>query len=200
MAKRCLDKIIVDGVDYPLMQLNDFSIFNNYTGWDTNCSNAGYSYISSYGSDIMAIGGDRWISYGEHKYWDIENSNDAFIGLIGFNRNVSTKNICFDENDLDCRTRNSYVSSNQNMNMWCTIIVDDETELGFAIIVRQFPNGGTKDAWIYNDSNNDYAYCKKIYQCFGNVAQKITSNGGGATHIAKVTGQLKDLSSNLSDI
>ena len=28
----------------------------------------------------------------------------------------------------------------------------------------------------------------------------ITSNGGGATHIAKVTGQLKDLSSNLSDI
>ena len=26
------------------------------------------------------------------------------------------------------------------------------------------------------------------------------SNGGGATHIAKVTGQLKDLSSNLSDI
>ena len=27
-----------------------------------------------------------------------------------------------------------------------------------------------------------------------------TSNGGGATHIAKVTGQLKDLSSNLSDI
>lgn len=28
----------------------------------------------------------------------------------------------------------------------------------------------------------------------------IPSNGGGATHIAKVTGQLKDLSSNLSDI
>lgn len=28
----------------------------------------------------------------------------------------------------------------------------------------------------------------------------ITSNGGGATHIAKVTGQLKDLSSNLADI
>ena len=30
--------------------------------------------------------------------------------------------------------------------------------------------------------------------------QLITSNGGGATHISKVTGQLKDLSSNLSDI
>lgn len=29
---------------------------------------------------------------------------------------------------------------------------------------------------------------------------KYTSNGGGATHIAKVTGQLKDLSSSLSDI
>lgn len=29
---------------------------------------------------------------------------------------------------------------------------------------------------------------------------KYTANGGGATHIAKVTGQLKDLSSNLSDI
>ena len=31
-------------------------------------------------------------------------------------------------------------------------------------------------------------------------APTYTSNGGGATHIAKVTGQLKDLSSNLSDI
>lgn len=30
--------------------------------------------------------------------------------------------------------------------------------------------------------------------------QTYTSNGGGATHIAKRTGQLKDLSSNLSDI
>lgn len=32
------------------------------------------------------------------------------------------------------------------------------------------------------------------------VEEVETSNGGGATHIAKVTGQLKDLSSNLSDI
>lgn len=31
-------------------------------------------------------------------------------------------------------------------------------------------------------------------------AVTVTANGGGATHIAKVTGQLKDLSSNLSDI
>lgn len=29
---------------------------------------------------------------------------------------------------------------------------------------------------------------------------EYASNGGGATHIAKVTGQLKDLSSHLSDI
>lgn len=33
-----------------------------------------------------------------------------------------------------------------------------------------------------------------------NPTPSYTSNGGGATHIAKVTGQLKDLSSNLSDI
>lgn len=32
------------------------------------------------------------------------------------------------------------------------------------------------------------------------LVTNITSNGGGATHIAKVTGQLQDLSSNLSDI
>lgn len=199
MAKRCIDKITVDGADYSLMQLNDFSIFNSYTGWDIDCSNAGYSYISSYGYDIMAIGGDRWISSG-YKDWDIINSNDGAVRIQNNNWNSVAKNIIFDKSDSNCRTRNSYNSSNQNLNMWCAIIVDDETELGFAIIVRQFPNGGTKDAWIYNDSNNDYAYCKKIYQCFGNVAQKITSNGGGATHIAKVTGQLKDLSSNLSDI
>ncbi len=34
----------------------------------------------------------------------------------------------------------------------------------------------------------------------GESVAEYTSNGGGATHIAKVTGQLKDLSSNLSDI
>lgn len=34
----------------------------------------------------------------------------------------------------------------------------------------------------------------------GNIKLSYESNGGGATHIAKVTGQLKDLSSNLSDI
>lgn len=45
------------------------------------------------------------------------------------------------------------------------------------------------------DTNHmfDYFYTKQAPPTY-------TSNGGGATHIAKVTGQLKDLSSNLSDI
>ena len=47
----------------------------------------------------------------------------------------------------------------------------------------------------------DYSSGGTMY--FKNIKFEIagaTTNGGGATHIAKVTGQLKDLSSNLSDI
>ena len=67
------------------------------------------------------------------------------------------------------------------------------------------------EQWIHHEYNVDVVYmdylkiaCAQSSVKLKNI--KITyspvhiANGGGATHIAKVTGQLKDLSSNLSDI
>ena len=47
---------------------------------------------------------------------------------------------------------------------------------------------------IFYDADEYISYISNPY------VSAITSNGGGATHIAKVTGQLKNLSSNLSDV
>ena len=47
---------------------------------------------------------------------------------------------------------------------------------------------------VFTDYDEFIAYCTTPY------VSAIPSNGGGATHIAKVTGQLSALSSNLSDI
>lgn len=67
--------------------------------------------------------------------------------------------------------------------------------------------GGVIYHRINNQDDMDLAPPIYITSYTGNIyidgvlpSSVITSNGGGATHIAKVTGQLKDLSSNLSDI
>lgn len=64
-----------------------------------------------------------------------------------------------------------------------------------------------------NRTSGDYTLANIIFKYFNTISFedfytnlikaldiRYTSNGGGATHIAKITGQLKDLSSHLSDI
>ena len=65
---------------------------------------------------------------------------------------------------------------------------------------------GLGGIWVYTSEygmslrkNNNSDINRAIYPYLQPVPA-YSSNGGGATHIAKVTGQLKDLSSNLSDI
>lgn len=53
------------------------------------------------------------------------------------------------------------------------------------------------DVPIFTDQTEFANYVKNVYVP---PVQTYVSNGGGATHIAKRTGQLKDLSSHLSDI
>ena len=61
------------------------------------------------------------------------------------------------------------------------------------------PQSGWAEWCLYWSSVSDKAFNWINNNVIPSV-QSITSNGGGATHIAKVTGQLKDLSSHLSDI
>ena len=102
--------------------------------------------------------------------------------------------------------RSDYGASISGYSMnWISVMSGDTTTGSFDSI-------GT----LYTDSQFDTLQeaIEYIYRHYANIdlyvdgerwvkvspVVNITSNGGGATHIAKVTGQLKDLSSNLSDI
>ena len=85
---------------------------------------------------------------------------------------------------------------------------DDETQKAYFYCTGQFYYSGdwnVQSAQYYTPNGiygvNGYT---RMYELISGsqvpVIVPTTSNGGGATHIAKVTGQLKDLSSHLSDI
>ena len=72
------------------------------------------------------------------------------------------------------------------------VVVDDDTRDAWILSTEQWG-----DAVVYL---THYIVDGKNY-CYNAIfGEPKTANGGGATHIAKVTGQLKDLSSSLSDI
>lgn len=78
--------------------------------------------------------------------------------------------------------------------------MDYENEEARAVGLTRYSN--YPNEWQSSKWNGDTASRKRLFQLIMQSIPPaaITSNGGGATHIAKVTGQLKDLSSNLSDI
>lgn len=80
------------------------------------------------------------------------------------------------------------------------IVVDDSTQRARIFLMEHDSNS---NEWIKSAAYNIYTGTdtdlERLYTAIHSVPS-YTSNGGGATHIAKVTGQLKDLSSNLSDI
>lgn len=81
--------------------------------------------------------------------------------------------------------------------------VDTENQLGrVGILIAPKdnpPQSGWAEWYLIWSSASDKAF-NWINNNVIPIVSAIVSNGGGATHIAKVTGQLKDLSSNLSDI
>lgn len=91
-------------------------------------------------------------------------------------------------------------------NMYLFLIhTDDPEQVGDRTLSgKLFWNNGDTDCYLGISSfrsgsagDLDEWYNEILY---GSVMSKTTGGGGGATHIAKVTGQLKDLSNNLLDI
>lgn len=78
--------------------------------------------------------------------------------------------------------------------------VDENAHLGYITHVQYLENQGYFLDPFYDPGDLLYYNFIKGIPPYVPPVQTYTSNGGGATHIAKVTGQLKDLSSNLSDI
>ena len=97
------------------------------------------------------------------------------------------------------------LSEGKSNNWVCAYIslVDDENQVGywqgFQVLITNPLNassfGGSQPAYSGESA-------QKVYTILtvNEYVPAIVANGGGATHIAKVTGQLKDLSSYTSDI
>ena len=93
---------------------------------------------------------------------------------------------------------NNYYSYAHLMNADPTCLAQGNTVSG-RYKLSEVDSNGKLTFRIRLDNNGSYI-CKITKIEIEIPVVDITSNGGGATHIAKVTGQLKDLSSNLSDI
>lgn len=102
-----------------------------------------------------------------------------------------------------------YVSSGNDFNQYITpqgsyicIILDDDSKKAYlyAIIEYQATSSSEHGYVIQSTSYNTTADLTTFYNSIIEPPSDIIGTGGGATHIAKVTGQLSALENNLSDI
>jgi len=102
---------------------------------------------------------------------------------------------------------NEFISSGRT---WGYVAaVDDETHMGFIAFLSKRTDrtnfskwSGTVPPYPASTAPQSQTLIRSLMYTLltGNESHNHKSNGGGATHIAKVTGQLNSLSSNLSDI
>lgn len=184
MALRCLDKITIDGVDYSLMQLSDLSFISDSYTTETQVTVSG-TVVNN--TDFARV----------HSDVQVETTYDTSLSrYTKFQRAFKTTNNepvvkLISKEDESQKYYNIFFSgipTDSITNVYWGIVVDDETSKGYKVL-KEIRIGNT-EYWTQYDP--------RYYDAFTGIKQ--TSNGGGATHIAKRTGQLKDLSSYTSDI
>ena len=196
MSKGCVSKLTIDGVDYNLAQISDFSIIPSTPESETVVVSRTSGIftptgVSSLGADfvqpIITSGQvDKSINNCNAIYRK-KAANNVFNWFI----NDSGGNALFGQGFL--------IATEGNTRTYFAMVFDSDGEYADIYMVSQYPDRN----WtvVYHAGGNNQLG-QNIYSIFSYYAPapSYTSNGGGATHIAKVTGQLKDLSSNLSDI
>ena len=211
MALRCLSSIKANNKTINLMQFtseamatlwetsrNDYNWYNNTSSPPTPPD----QYVTDYGTEITSeFYTQTWLSSGTEDY-TIENSHESII-FKEYNTAVGARNIIglrpydYGGNDIFIRFQEAEVPYTT---LHFGIIVDDENAQAVIILhTRRYGYSSAYDRLTIYTANTTRA---TFYYAFSGAepVATYTSNGGGATHIAKVTGQLKDLSSNLSDI
>jgi len=200
-AWRNLDAIIVDGVRCPLLQIADFSIIpDTYGGQETLIRRETGIYtptgVSSLGSEFA----QPTVTASTRIRTKTTNYPDTVIRTYyGYNSAAkqygNSTQLEFVNTVL--MTHGFLLGTEPSTRLYIGIALNDEEKYGCCYYVAQYPerNWTTEN---YSGGKGEIGYL--IYSIFGDSKTKIIANGGGATHIAKATGQLKDLSSNLSDI
>ena len=194
---RSVSHFKINGQTYNLMTISDYTQFtyeqtrSGYQ-WLPNTSGLVHpNWISDLGNKMQDMVGytSGQATEGIIENYEIPDSSDnaKLVRKYGVRSNI-------DEFDLvSINIAGAYISQEPNIQYYLGILLDDTNQFGCILTIYNSPDT--------NLTKGYYAGNSSIYNIFKSEATtKVTSNGGGATHIAKVTGQLKDLSSNLSDI
>lgn len=206
MALECLSSVILNNESVELLTLTQAGLnaintnisqneANRYN--EQNMSNAS-SYIQQYGYCFLDMSVRPLPSFDE-KEWVIGGNTTTLQLFCPKTRDDDNSMTCIvvyrdtpSLNNVINRLMESKTST-RNRKFYFGVALDSVEHTGYLIFCDG--TGSIKiGGGIYNNKNIVYEAFKQY------LVLPITSNGGGATHIAKVTGQLSSLSSNLSDI
>lgn len=209
MALRCLTSLEANNKTVNLLQLTSEAMASIWEtnrsdyNWYNSTSSAPTEYIVSEGDDILEdLFTREWVSSGETDYTISDSRNSYFFkkydSSVGSRNSVGIQPYDYGSSNIFGRYQQGELAI---LKYQYAIIIDDENEEA-VIVFYQTRNGSGYSTFyrftVYTGTN--YRHTLWLDFTDAEPQTKITSNGGGATHIAKVTGQLKDLSSNLSDI
>lgn len=189
----CIQNMVLDGTSYPLAQLNDPSTLIAYDGAESQRIAQYNGFVKP--DAIDSLGTDAYHLYptsGE-TFKQIENYPDVYYRFYSYKSNFYGIRLCYsDKSEIHILSgaTTSEVNNNQAL-CYFGVYMD----AGFAYIYKVIQN---VNKTYYDSCGGNNNYGRLLYSLFGGII--VTSNGGGATHIAKRTGQLKDLSSYTSDI
>ena len=191
MARRCIDielggNLITSSI---LTNLDDLPL-NVPSGYELFHQRAVPSFITSYGYVV----GD--VNLQNYEYYSSDNrirlkgerdGNDGAVSCTVYNNGGEYFTCTY------FRLNVAYYTPTA----WACWVVDDDAQVGWVIRITKLPSflGDEYIVWCYGGDTITYNALHSAVP-----VTPITSNGGGATHIAKVTGQLSSLSNNLSDI
>jgi len=210
MAYRCLESWTAgDGNTYQLAQINDFTTIPTSIINATSMTYYYYDKVSACPSYITDLG---------DLVFDLQRSIDADVTL----NFVDTDSIRvlfgrYNMNDTGSRmsgdqwkdlVNSSFFKqggwsnfSSGKIKFYVAVVIDDENERAYVYSIENcYYHWAGNTGWTINVLGGKPNDVDLFFEVFGPHIPKYTANGGGATHIAKVTGQLKNLSSNLSDI
>ena len=202
MAFRFLDKLVVGGVEYTFT-IPD-TLKNPVLQWlDAKAGNIGNSEslrvlqqnddIRNYTITQSPLQADKSGAPSSLTTYTIGTGTLE----LGYSGGV----ICYSFIDSSNNTINGVTNMVNNDNGgYCLVALVDDTYqigiLGYYVTAYRLSGDNYINFAIYGISTN----YDKGYQVLMGALPSLTANGGGATHIAKRTGQLKDLSSYTSDI
>lgn len=186
MAWRNVD-VSIFGI--PQSYITDFSLIDNPSG-SAGSNKINGNYLPPADCDIdynTYIWGNE---SGYSLYCYTRNTSSSTFQILGRNNGSYDASMHL--------TGETYKNPSSGWGISYICAIDDATQKGFLVFII-----GNESTWAYWTNSDPPTGGNAIhYELITNNIPilAITSNGGGATHIAKVTGQLSSLSNNLSDI